>query len=197
MKKNALKDLIGFKTTKAFGNPSLGLTAVCSPLRSNIGPCVAAPIPKRINAKRNSEKPRGTSEKTNIKSNNVTTNKAGSLRKITPLNKNTGNRIGSNRLKRTGKDTSPSEILRESNVQKIRDSFVMKGNVKENFLKDKSDEFIVQDSVFSEESFDYDEFKNSFVMTSNLLYGDCEDANEMGKKVGKKPGQKCYVNKII
>jgi hypothetical protein len=207
MKKNALKDLIGFKTAKAFGNPSLGLTALCSPLRSNAGPCVAnGPIPRRINAKRNSEKPRGTSEKTNIKGSNVVTTKAGSLRKITPLNKNPGNRIGSNRLKRTGtgigKDTSPSEILRESNAQQLRDGFLLKGYVKDNCVKDKTDEVVGKNLALSEESFDCmgyldDEFKSSFVMTSNLLYGDCDEDNEEGKKVGKRPGQKYYVKKMI
>lgn len=205
MKKNALKDLIGFKTAKAFGNPSLGLTALCSPLRSNAGPCVAnGPVPRRINAKRHSEKPRGTSEKTNIKGSNVVTTKAGSLRKITTLNKNPGNRIGSNRLKRTGtgKDTSPSEILRESNAQQLRDGFVMKGYVKENCAKDKTDEVVEKNLAFSEESFDCigyldDEFKSSFIMTSNLLYGDCEEDNEVGRKMGRKPGQKYCVKKMI
>lgn len=138
MKKNPLKYLPDFKNPKITGNPSLGLLAITSPLRSTImlrGPNIVSP--KRINIKRNSEKPRVTSEKANSRVLNPVTIKAVSLRKLVTSTRILSKKQRSIRLKRSIKDTSPSEILKESNTESSKTTLSLKNYLKAPFLQAK------------------------------------------------------------
>jgi hypothetical protein len=132
------------------------------------------PTVRRIYTKRNSEKPRNTSEKSVPKQNYA---KVTPPRKLTPSTRISSSKTTANRLKKVIKGTSSRENLKYSSAEMSKSSTM---------FREISDVKVVKrlkTNVSDSESFDckgylVQEFKDHFVMTSNLLYGDYNSGDD-------------------
>ena len=130
------------------------------------------PTVRRIYTKRNSEKPRNTSEKSVPKTCNY---KVTPPRKFTPSTR-LACRVNANKVGKVGKDVSSRENFKYSSAEMSKSSTMFRECSE---IRVKRQITNVSDS----ESFDgmgylVQEFKNNFVMTSNLLYGDSQSSQD-------------------
>jgi hypothetical protein len=123
--------------------------------------------PKRIFSKRNSEKPRTASEKSQKKSLNRSIQNH-SMRKTITL-KGVTNKIRVNKLKQSIKDFTRASTSKELNKDQTKSENILK-----KVLYGKNNQSCNESSSGSIDCNDYSaqEFKNNFVMTSKLLYGE-------------------------
>ena len=130
------------------------------------------PTVRRINTKRNSEKPRNTSEKSVPKTCNY---KVTPPRKFTPSSR-PACRVNVNKAGKVVKDVSSRENFKYSSAEMSKSSTMFRECSE---IRVKRQITNVSDS----ENFDgmeylVQEFKNNFVMTSNLLYGDSQSSQD-------------------
>lgn len=129
------------------------------------------PTVHRIYTKRNSEKPRNTSEKSNSKQIH---SKVTPPRKLTPSIKNVSIKAPALRLKKSVKNSS-RENLKYSSVEMSKSSTMFRECLDLKGIRKQMTNVSDSDS-FDCKKYLAEEFKHNFVMTSNLLYGELNDS---------------------
>lgn len=133
------------------------------------------PTVRRIYTKRNSEKPRNISEKSNCKPNY---SKVTPPRKLTPSIKNVSVKAPVLRLKKSVKNSS-RENLKYSSVEMSKSSTMFRECLDFNGVRKQMTNVSESDS-FDCKLYVAEEFKFNFVMTSNLLYGEVNNSYDEG-----------------
>ena len=130
------------------------------------------PTVRRIYTKRNSEKPRNTSEKSAAKASNC---KVTPPRKLTPSTR-LACRGNVSRAKRPAKEASSRDNFKYSSAEMSKSSTMFRDSSE---IRVKRQTTNVSDSgSFDGMRYLAQEFKNHFVMTSNLLYGDSQSSQD-------------------
>lgn len=148
------------------------------------------PTVRRIYTKRNSEKPRNTSEKSVPKVSNY---KVTPPRKLTPSTR-LGCRVNVSKVKKVLKDVRDLKDLKDFKDFKdfkdpsSRDNFKYSSaemSKSSTMFRDSSEIRVKRQTTNVSDSGSFDgmrylvqEFKNNFVMTSNLLYGDLQSSED-------------------
>ena len=134
---------------------------------------------KRIYMKRNSEKIRTTSEKTNNRTMNLN-NKIGPTRKLTPNNRTLSSRNRASKLQTSVRCTEPNSKPRSFLATKFGSESVFKKclRVQTEYRESSSSSSIHKSESINCKIYTAEEFRSNFIMTSKLLYGENSDSED-------------------